>query len=156
MKSLISRLNNNRKQDCKASKSYLINDKYSKRKNTKAKYSENQVFSNKLIDKLSNGKTWKGGTIADEIHFENDSRFADNISITTIDGGAQVVARFTIMNEDEANLVNEIEKLLVKYNKSFLEEEVTKRSSAFTDSQIEYLTSVKPDFTVREDQKMKF
>ena len=92
-----------------------------KNKNQNTKYSENQVFSNKLIDKLSNAKTWKGGTIADEIQFENDSRFVDNISITTIDGGAQVVARFTIMNEDEANLVNEIEKLLVKYNKSFLE-----------------------------------
>lgn len=90
-------------------------------KNKNTKYSENQVFSNKLIDQLNKGKTWKGGTIADEIHFENDSRFADNISITTIDGGAQVVARFSIMNEDEANLVNEIENLLAKYNKGFLE-----------------------------------
>lgn len=125
-------------------------------KNKNTKYSENQVFSNKLIDKLSSGKKWKGGTIADEIEFETDSRFVDNISITTIGGGAQVVARFTIMNEDEANLVSEIENLLVKYNKSFLEEDMTKRSSAFTDSQIEYLTSVNPDFTVREDQKMKF
>lgn len=125
-------------------------------KNKNTKYSENQVFSNKLIDKLSSGKTWKGGTISDEIEFETDSRFVDNISITTIGGGAQVVARFTIMNEDEANLVSEIENLLVKYNKSFLEEDMTKRSSAFTDSQIEYLTSVNPDFTVREDQKMKF
>lgn len=87
---------------------------------------------------------------------QEDNRFINNIKISESWYGAEVNVKFKIFDEDEANLVNELEKLLAKYSKAFLEDITEQRTSSFTDSQIEYLQSVKPNFTVREDQLMKF